>query len=975
MAEAAPARIPIVSPDGVPGTIDASELQGALANGYSQPPDPLQTTGNQVGALAEGVGQGLIPGFPSLEKAIAPGAAATAPARAAAFPGTATTGKVIGGGLQMAGVAAATGGLGALAEGAEAVPGVEAAADVAKGVDTAAAVEGAGATPGAASGAVDAAAAQGPGSAEEAAQGVAAAPGGQAAPGSPNLLQSGYTQQAIAGGVNSGSNYINESELGDHQFNGQALAQQVGIGGLMGLAGEGAINALRDTVAPPIISKANAALDALKKAGSKAFVKLVETANPDSAGLVEPALEATMSGAKPLTAEAAEQFADSVDKVSDAMDAIRQVHEGGDGYRSTEADKNLADISRRQVIGEPYSAPTLNPDALEGEAPARAGGVPLQKMGGGPMGEVGGTQVGGYEMAAREGKGGLPDMLLKAPNEIEPALTPGKLNPDAPGLFNVARKIGNSLDSMPGAGGALGEVKDAFSKWQRVLSDPSSTAAEIHAATLEMKQATGDSGIYRVLRNQFIEGTPAWDAAKAIEQRVFAPLKQAMLDESIWGTEQAGRNAALDVAARQKINAAKQVAKDFGAHELDLDSGKNELYLKAARIRGAFTGDPLANQEKLGHLNDYIDAAKNYLHEVQSSAGAAGAVAPGGKDLEALLDSVTAQRNKAAAYDPINRLLKASRSQPPLGIGAMGAGPVAGLVAHAAGAGLPGAAAIGAVVGAARAPVKAMQMFAQVSGAAATAKNLIGSSVRAILANNPARVAVTGAVVNALRGRTVRDSSGGGSNTFARQAKNISDLASNQEAQVQALAQNTSRLAGVAPNTTMAMHQTGIAALQELWAGLPKNPAPSPLASENKDWKPPPDQLSAWNALHSAILKPQTFLDACVDGTASPVVWQSLQRVYPQWTAEVASATMKHLTSHPDLALTTAQKLCTSMILGSPISPTVAPDQVAFQQSMYQAQAQGQAPAGGAPRHPTQHGMDKLDIGQRSALGGSRSKR
>jgi hypothetical protein len=168
------------------------------------------------------------------------------------------------------------------------------------------------------------------------------------------------------------------------------------------------------------------------------------------------------------------------------------------------------------------------------------------------------------------------------------------------------------------------------------------------------------------------------------------------------------------------------------------------------------------------------------------------------------------------------------------------------------------------------------------------------------------------------------------------------------------------------------LHQVGIKGLQELFNALPKNPAPSPLPSENKDWKPPPDQLSAWNSMHEAILKPSTFLDACADGTASPAVWGALQRVYPQWTASVQSATMKHLASHPDLALTTAQKLCTSMILGSPISPTVAPDQVAFQQSLYSAQAQ--APAGGLHRRPTQHGMDKLDLGTRSELG-TRSKR
>lgn len=894
----AAATVPILSPDGTPGVIPAAQLDDALAQGYSQPPNPLETTGQQVGALAEGVGQGLIPGFPKLEKALAPGVAATSKARQETFPGTTTAGKVIGGGLQMAGVAAATGGLGELAEGAEAIPaaaeaipGAEAAADVAKGVDTAAAAEGAGATPGAASGAVDAATTAGPTTAEEAASAADIAPSSQ----SPNLLQSGYTQQALAGGVNSGSNYINESELGDHQFNAEAMAQQVGLGGLLGLAGEGGINLLRDTVAPPVITKAGVALDALKKTASKAFFSASDLVNSLEPGTTEAAGKAILGGAEKLSSEGAEKLATDMNSVGESMKDIGISHGGEDGYRAQAAGKALADVPRATVA---------------------AGLTPIND---------------GIEQAMGQAKTLFDDETFQ-----------GK--------------------------GAYNGIKRAQAKFASAISDPATSAADLHAATLEFKQAVGESGLFTAAAR-----TPEQIAAQQfLTENVWRPLQTTLRDESVFGSEQAGRNAAFDAAARSKINAAKQVAKDFGAHELDLDSGKNELYLKPSRIRGAFTGDPLANAEKLQHLNEYIDAAKNYIKEVQVDAGAAGAVAPGGKDLEALLESVTNQRNAARAYEPVTALLKATREQAPWGLGAGGAAPLAGVGAHLLGAGAPVIAPVVGAVAALRSPVKALEMYASIAGAAETAKNVIGGGIKRILANNPARVAITGAAINSLRGRTIRDADGNGSNTFARQAKNIGALMANQEGQVQALTQNTSRLHDIAPNTTMALHQVGIKGLQELFNALPKNPAPSPLPSENKDWKPPPDQLSAWNSMHEAILKPSTFLDACADGTASPAVWGALQRVYPQWTASVQSATMKHLASHPDLALTTAQKLCTSMILGSPISPTVAPDQVAFQQSLYSAQAQ--APAGGLHRRPTQHGMDKLDLGTRSELG-TRSKR
>jgi hypothetical protein len=54
------------------------------------------------------------------------------------------------------------------------------------------------------------------------------------------------------------------------------------------------------------------------------------------------------------------------------------------------------------------------------------------------------------------------------------------------------------------------------------------------------------------------------------------------------------------------------------------------------------------------------------------------------------------------------------------------------------------------------------------------------------------------------------------------------------------------------------------------------------------------------------------------------------------------------------------------MILGGPVSPTVAPDQVAFQQQSF---AVTPNPSAGQQKKQTQHGLDKLDIAQRSELG------
>lgn len=926
MAEPAPTlpaapldQVAAINPDGKPVWIPKAQVSDALAQGYSLPPNPDETTANQLGGAAEALARGLVPGAPKLEAALLPSAGSEEEQRkrAALFPTTEKIAQAAGAGLQMAGTAALTAGAGAAAEapeaaealeaateGAEALPAAQAGEAVAAGAEPAEAAEAAGATPGAAQGAITEAVAGGP---------VDAATAGDVAT---RPLQSGYVQQAIAGGVSGGTDTINEDELGDHQFNAEALLQNVGLGGLLGLAGEGAVNALRDTVAPAVFEKAGAALDALKKAGGEAFTRTLEAINPEMKGLVKPAMEAIQGGATKMTDAAAEQLGTTADQAMGAMDDASRAH--WNDFEATEAERNLADRSRADVLGagEPQSYGAA--DALPG-APSR-------------------------------------------PRQIEG------------GLLGLQQKIGDALEAIPGQGGAVGEVKGAFRDFQKVISDPEASAADLHAATREFKQAVGQSGMYKILRNPMLEGSPQWDSMKALEQRVWVPLKQAMSDESIWGAEQAGRNAAVDAAIAKYINAEKQVLKDFGASELDLANGKREAFLKASRVRDAMNGDPLRNQERLQHFQDWEQAARGYLDELKRTAANAGAVSPGGKDLEALLESVTAQRQAAQAYEPVAALLRASRQTAPMGLGAAGAAPLTGFALHAAGAGAPIIAPAVAGVAALRAPVRAMQMYAKISGAAATAKEIISSGVRRFLSSEPARAASQGFVASALRGRTIRDAAGLGSNTFDRQAKNIGTLAANQEGQVQALTRNTSRLQDVAPKTTLAVHRAATAALQELFQNLPRNPAPSILQSENEKWEPPPDQLHTWNALHAAILKPQTFLDACAAGTATPQVWASLQRVYPQWTGQVRQATVDYLGSHPDLRLTPAQKLCTSMIVGAPISPTVAPDQVAFQQSLF-VQNAAQAPAGGAPKKLPQHGLDKLDLADRSAIGGRRSVR
>jgi len=526
----------------------------------------------------------------------------------------------------------------------------------------------------------------------------------------------------------------------------------------------------------------------------------------------------------------------------------------------------------------------------------------------------------------------------------------------ADGIDQQLGIIKQRLDS--GGGGysnskAFGSISNSLDQWKSVIADPESTTADILQATRQARRDVDASGIF---------GRSTDDAlTNDLKTAVRAPLRDTLNNPSIWGAEAAGRNADVNKAFSEWLNAGKNAFGDLGKKEWN-EIGQKEWAADPAKIRNLFTGDQLAKETKLQHLNDYIDKSKAYLDEIKKSAGNAGAVVPGGSDLEDLLKTLTAQKQAAQAYAPISALERALPRGGGESVGGLG---VLGYGAHALGLSVPGAGAVTAAYAGLKNPVQTMRMFAKIAGAAEKTQSLINSGVRKVFSSQPAR----NAVIASLRGLTVKSANGASAGSdYAKQAANISQLAADTGRQMKNLSENTSELTNAAPNTSLSAQATAVRALQVLTQNIIKNPAISMLPAENKDWKPNDTQLQAWNELHQAIVDPPSYLQRIANGTADPTIWPKLQQAYPAWTAAVQQATIDHITSHPKLELDPTQALAASMILGAPVSPTVAPEQVSFQQQYYQAMA-------GAPAmKPRAKGLDKIDLGSRSAPGHQRSK-
>ena len=878
--------VQVISPEGDKGTVAAEDLQDALRQGF-QLDNAGADFGQQAGAFGEGVGRGLIPGFPSLEAGIAPEAGSIAAQNERRkIPVAGKLGEFVGGAAQLAGVAALTGGLGEVLS-----AGADAAADVAKGASAADAAAAAGASPEAISGAANEAASVAPRTVEGA-ENLSRAKSG--------LLP--YAQQAVAGAANNATNYINEADLGDHDFNGQALVHELGIGAITGALSEGGISIFKNTIAPPAIKAATKAVDGIQEGMWGLYKKGVETLNPEVKGLLDPAREAIEAGAGKVNNSAAEDLAGKINQSLSSTDDLTDTH--FNEYQPKEATELLKDTPKAQVLGaEP--------------------GVP----------------------------NGFPG-LLKTHAGIEQAL--GVIQQKAAGAVGYTDKT------------AINNLGNIMDQWASDLRDPAASAVDLQQATLRARRAVDASGLW----SNGIDNTLAADIRKGVRQ----PLMDALNNPELWGQEMAGRNRAINEAFTGLLNTRKQALSDLGKGALN-DVGQKEFSVDAAKLRNSLNGDPLSNKAKLQHLDDLLAANKTFVKEVGTSAANAGAEVPGGDDLHALLESAVAQKRALGQAGAINEVQKALAGSQRWGFGALGVGPAAFGAAHVLGASGPVAVGLGAIGAAVRAPVKAMQMYAKVSGTAAAARDLIGASVRKIFSTAPARAAISGTVANAIRGRSIQNANGYASGSdFQKQSKHIQELASDPARLQDTMGENLGRLADVAPNTALAAMGSTVRAINILNQAMPKNPNPSPFPAEDKLWGPNGTEESAWNDLHGALLNPPSFLTQVANGTASPVVWTALQQAFPSWTQEVQKSTLDHILDHPKIQLTTGQKLSASMILGAPVSPTVAPDQVAFQQAVFAPAAPPQGPAGGQPPKSTQTGLAKLDLGSRSMAGHQRSK-
>ncbi len=757
---------------------------------------------------------------------------------------------------------------------------------------------------------------------------------GEAAKAASSLERFGHA--GVIGGIQGLTGGMNEADLGNVAYNSEALAQDAGVGTLLGLGGE-SIFAAAENVVPKAVSAAKGALLKLEDSGIKlgGRISAAITHNPDVAEQFGKAA-AEQIGGETLPFSKSAKLAAKQDLNEIAVDAAHNLNDTLDKMADLEESHNPLRQAENAKLSEAQDAIRRSParDAETGRMLPQTG-VPIAK---------------------------------KAVNDlIDQQLAPA-----------LQRGLGGWNTPQQAAIEALGPLRRAVKNAE--------TVADVHSALTDFRRVIQKEMKYG--RALGATGDEIGTAAK-IQEHILSPVQDllgrhdletgVLTPQSIaaFGNGIAERNAVINKAYTEMSTARANLMKRLGFTDLG-ENGRPETNIKASKVLALIKGEGeagavptnLTQKEAKDALDEFIAKANNYADTVGESAKTASQELPEAGSLRESIEKFQGTRADAQKLLEPTETQKLAEMTSRTGEGAGGLrgatrnnpGDIAGAVVGAAGHPLIGAAISGAnrAYSAFKYPVETVQAYAAIRRAAGKAAGMIGTSVRSFMSSEgrAAAAGLLGHEASSLMDDQKR---------FEKISKHLTALDANPMAGVDILANNTAKIGQYAPQHGSGIATVALAAHQVLIAALPKNPAPSPLGpGHDKDWKPNGTQLHTFDQVYQAVTDPKTVHANLTKGTLTPDAWDAYKKVYPQQAQDTAQQALEYVARNNDQDLTIKQKLGLTMITGFPVSPEVTPEQIAFQQGLLGSPASPAAPPPSQAK-PRVKGLDKLSFSNQTA--------
>jgi hypothetical protein len=686
-------------------------------------------------------------------------------------------------------------------------------------------------------------------------------------------------QAAIFGGQGA-SNEINEQDIGDHGYNGEAILSQGGLGAVLGAASSPAFALAKEVLPNPItlagkaISKASDALrDALGKTagegGEAAGRRIAEV------GLPEAENESATDFAK-TTSNLADKNADGI---SNAYESLRP------SQLSSLADQDLAQ-NGHTVLKTKAAMDSFRTNAIDPTMARIAQGV--------ENGELDKTIAGKMQTALQN--------------------------------FNESAQEATSVPEFVQAGHQLGKEIDPLMKYGSNISSPA-----------------------------------AQEIVSQIEQGIRTPLRQLLRDPEVFGVKVAEANGALTDAAHALFQSQGALYKKLGFTDLLADGRPAaQRDISPSRMltfmRG---GDKLSQTENRAIYERWLqDSAK--FNDVASQMARDGKQTTNTDEIQDLIKDVATKRTQGEAT---SRLAGGPSMNGGMGYSMGGFGPemAMGLAGHAASAmtGIPGLGAVaGGVTRGVRAvlhPASSLEMLGKIKALADGHTAQIAKAASGFFTGT-GRIVAPVVAGNALKGG--KDYGEHDSDT-ERQMAEVRNLSSNPQLLSQTMMRNTTALAEGAPITSVAVRVNAQARLNVLKAALPPQP---PQGMVHQKYPQSIDATQRFELCLQVMNHPAKALQsAMIDETLTPDMVDWGDRGSPKTMANLRAAYQNEMVDRYDHDYTLGQKQMLSVLFKAPVTPDVAPAQVAFLQATFAPQAP--TPPSGGQGKPTAGGLAKLNPG------------
>jgi hypothetical protein len=820
---------PMVDAAGNPQIVDPGSVKQALAKGYKLVDAAthdhlvdLQEAGEHpIEAGALGAARGLVPFAPSVVAGLGGPDLERQRLLKEANPTASTVGEVAGNVGQAVALGAATGGLGEAAEAGSLGSRVLDAADMAK-------------------------------------------------------------QAAIFAGQGA-SNEINEQDLGDHGYNGEAVVSQAGLGALLGAASSPAFALAREVLPNPI----TAAGKAIAKASDALTGALGRTAG-------EGGEAAAQSIGKLGAAEAQNKIAtdlagglqDTVDKSFDQMSAIHE------------------DLKPAQVRALTDQDIDQNVHTLKKTADA---------------------------------------MAAFRTNGIDPTLS------------RLTALADDGRISKP----LVSEVETAVKDWNEATSK-ATTMLDYQAANHQLGR-TLDDNVMKYAKDLTPGVAPV---VRDVEQNIRTPLRQMLRDPEIMGPRLASANGALTDAEHALFQSTEALYRGLGFTDLLADGRPADK----AKISASRVLTNLRNSEKIGQqqnnavIQRFLADAKN-LNDVAAQVAKDGGHTTDTEQIQNLLRDQATKQAQGQATAKLSGAAGANSMNGGMGYSVGGFGPevAAGLLGHAASmaTGVPG---LGAAAGLATRGMRLVKHPASTLEMLGKIKSLTDRHTADIAKAASSFFTGTGRVVAPMVAgialRAGKDYGDHDSDTEARMAE-VRTLSSNPGLLENTIRRNTSALMDEAPVTSLAVTTNAQARLKVLQAALPP---PPPQGMIQQKYPQSIDANQRFERTLQVVSHPaKAIQSAMVDENLTTDMVSAADASAPKTMAAIRQAFQSEMVDRYDHDYTLGQKQMLSVLFKAPVTPDVAPAQVAFLQATF-APPSPTPPPGGTGK-PSLTGMAKLNPG------------